>query len=280
MQTCGYYDAVPRSIDFVPPPVFAGTRPQVFGHRGGLALGPENTMLAFARGLAAGADGFECDVRLSADGVPVVIHDATLDRTTSATGPVGAMTAVELAGVDATCRFEPASPGWAVPRPEGVPALADVLTRFPEARLIIEIKDEDPVLGELAADLVRRLDAVQRVCLGSFHQAVLDRVRSAAPELTTSASSREARALLLRARVRWPGWTAPRFRALQVPQARGWLRVVTPSFVRRAHREGASVHVWTVNQPEHIRTLLAMGVDGIISDRPDVAVTVREAKEL
>jgi glycerophosphoryl diester phosphodiesterase len=257
--------------------VFASARPQVFGHRGGLARAPENTMLAFARAMAVGADGFECDVRLSADGVPVVIHDPTLDRTTDATGPVAARTVAELEAIDATCRFAAAQPDDAVAHPEGVPRLAAVLARFPAARVIVELKEDTPALAHAVAAVVRQAGALSRVCVGSFHHAAIANVRTAAADLTTSASMREARWLLVRARACWPFARSPAFRGLQVPCQTGRLRVVSPAFVRRAHRESAAVQVWTVNDPAEMRTLLAMGVDGLISDVPDVAVAVRDA---
>ncbi|MGE0814901.1 MAG: glycerophosphodiester phosphodiesterase [Vicinamibacterales bacterium] len=267
---------MPRRDGRAVPPVFDSPRPLVFGHRGGLARGPENTMTAFARAMACGADGFECDVRRAADGVPVVIHDPTLDRTTNQTGPVRARTAADLAAVDARCRFVPAVAGDEVPAPEGVPALAEALARFPAARVIVEIKDPEPGFADDVVAVLRRLDAVSRVCVGSFHQQVLDRVRAAAPEVTTSASPGETRWLLLRAHTRWPFTGRPRFRALQVPVWAGRLRVVSGAFVRRAHREAARVQVWTVNDPLDVRRLLALGVDGIISDRPDVALIERD----
>lgn len=249
----------------------------MFAHRGGSKIGPENTLLALSRGMAAGADGFECDVRLAADGVPVLIHDATLDRTTGASGPVHAHTSAALAALDATCRFAPPEPSWAVPAAEGLPTFAEALARFPQARVIVELKDEDPRLAEAVADVVRAAGASDRVCAGSFHQAVLDRLRRVAPTMTTSASRHEAQWTLARSWARWPFAMSPPYRAFQVPERAGRLRVVTPAFVRRAHRERALVQVWTVDAPEDIHRLLAMGVDGVISDRPDWAVPARDA---
>lgn len=277
MRAWFYYDAVTPPHGFSPPPVFAADRPLVFGHRGGSRLGPENTLTAFARAMAAGADGFECDVRLSADGVPVVIHDAVLDRTTDATGPVGARTVAELARVDARCRFEPADPALAVTAPEGPPTLHDTLARFSGARVIIEIKDASLPLADAVAALVGAHDAVSRVCIGSFHQSVLDRVRLRAPAITTSASLREARWTLARSWVRWPFVAARPYRAFQVPERAGRLHVVTPAFVRQVHRDRAVLQVWTVDAPDDVRRLLALGVDGIITDRPDLVVPVRDA---
>ncbi len=277
MRAWFYYDAVTRPLGFLPPPVFAGGHPLVFGHRGGSRVGPENTAVAFARAMELGADGFECDVRLSADGVPVVIHDATLERTTDATGAVHARTADELAAVDARCHFVPALPAFAVPAPVGVPRLGDVLMRFHGARVILEIKDERPAVGTVVAALIEELGAVSRVCVGSFHQPVLDAVRAASPAVTTSASRQEAQWTLARSWVRWPFASTPPYRAFQVPERAGRLHVVTPAFIRQVHRERAVVQVWTVDAPDDIRRLFALGVDGIISDRPDLAVAARDA---
>jgi glycerophosphoryl diester phosphodiesterase len=268
---------VTRPHGFSPPAVFAADRPLVFAHRGGSKIGPENTLLALGRGLAAGADGFECDVRLAADGVPVLIHDATLDRTTNARGPVHVHTAAALAALDATCRFVPPGPSWVVPAPEGPPTLAAALARFPRARVIVELKDDDPRLAEAVIGVVRSQAAVARVCAGSFHQAVLDRLRALAPEITTSASRREAQWTLARSWLRWPVPMTPPYRAFQVPERAGRLHVVTPAFVRRAHRARARVQVWTIDAPDDVRRLLSMGVDGIISDRPDLTVPARDA---
>jgi glycerophosphoryl diester phosphodiesterase len=257
------------------PAVFAAERPLVFAHRGGAKLGPENTLPAFARGLAAGADGIECDVRMSADGVPVVIHDATLDRTTDRTGPVAALTTAELARVDATCRFVPLE-GEPAPARSGIVPLAEALETHPRSRFIVEVKDEDPALGQAVAEVVRRVGAVARVCVGSFHYPVLRTVRAFAPEITTSASQPEARALLMRSRVAWPRFSPAPFAALQVPEVAGRLRVTSPGFMRQVHREGCVVQVWTVDAPDDVRRLFDWGADGVVTDRPDLAVPARD----
>lgn len=277
MQAYGYYDAVSPRHGFSLPAVFASDRPLVFGHRGGAKIGPENTVLAFARGLAAGADGFECDVRLSADGVPVVIHDATLDRTTDRHGPVGALTAAELGRIDATCRFAPSAPGQVVSEVSGVPTLLDVLQRFPAARVIIELKDTQAALARAVAEVVRQSEAGDRVCVGSFDRAVLEHLRALAPEIVTSASRPEAQWTLARSWLPFPRFGPAQYRAFQIPERSGRLHVARPAFVRQAHREGAVVQVWTVDEPRDVERLLGFGVDGIISDRPDWTVPARDA---
>jgi glycerophosphoryl diester phosphodiesterase len=235
-------------------PALAASRPLVFAHRGGGKIAPENTIAAFDRGLAAGADGLELDVRLSRDGVVVVHHDPLLDRTTRASGPIGQRTAAELAELD-------------------VPTLRDVLARYPRTRMIIELKESSARLARGVVQDVRRAGAEGYVCLGSFSGAALRAARAAAPELATSAGRFEVRMALYRSWIRLPAGRTP-YQAFQVPETSGSTRVVSPTFIALAHRAGLAVQVWTVDAPDDIRRLLDWGVDGIISDRPDVAVDV------
>lgn len=230
------------------------SHPLVFAHRGGSKIGPENTITAFDRGLAAGADGLELDVHLSRDAVVVVHHDRLLDRTTRATGPIADRTAAELADVD-------------------VPTLRDVLARYPRTRIIIELKESSVALAAAVVSEVQRAGASEQVCLGSFSVAVLKAARAAAPGLATSAGRFEVRMALYRSWLNLsPGRV--RYHAFQVPETSGRTRVVSPRFVKLAHRAGLVVQVWTVDEPDDIRRLLDWGVDGIISDRPDVAAEV------
>ena len=257
--------------------VFDSDRPLIFAHRGGAKLAPENTMRAIDNGMALGADGLEIDVQLSADGVPVVIHDQTLDRTTDRTGPVRDLKASELARVDAAFRFE--SDGRHPFRGQGIgiPVLDDVLAKYPSTRVIIEMKGGQPELARAVADAVRRADAIERTCVGSFHQSSIDTIRAEHPDVVTSASQEEARWMLHRSWVRWP-WTKTRpYHAFQVPEFAGRMRVISRSFLRHVHREGHAVQVWVVNDAADIHRLLDWGVDGIISDRPDIAISTRDA---
>lgn len=232
--------------------------------------------MAFECGLAHGADGLELDVHLSRDGVPVVIHDATVDRTTNAHGPVAALTAAELAALDAGARFG-ADQGFPFrERGHGIPTLEAVLARWTNARLIVEMKYGTAALARAVVDVVRRVGAERRVCLGSFQQEALDAVRVLAPGVATSASEPEARWTLHRSWLRWPFiWRRP-YVAFQVPERSGRLRVVSPAFVRQVHREGQVVQVWVVDSEADTARLLNWGVDGLISDRPDVVVPARD----
>ena len=243
-------------------------RPLVYAHRGGSALRPENTIAAFDHGLSLGADGLEFDVHLSRDGVVVVHHDTTLERTTNGRGALAAHSADELARLDAGYRFE-SYRGAA----GGVPALRDVLRRYPAVRFIIEMKVNDPILAHRTIDEVRAAGALDRAALGSFGTRVLRAARAYEPRIATGSSREETRLALYRSWVRWPV-RHPAYREYQVPELSGSTRVVSPRFVRDAHRAGLPVKVWTVDNEADMRRLLGWGVDAIISDRPDVAVRV------
>jgi len=239
-------------------PFFSSSYPLVFAHRGGSALAPENTIAAFDNGLALGADGLELDVHLSRDGLVVVHHDRTLDRTTSLRGPIAERTADELARAD-------------------VPALAGVLARYRDARIIVEMKVNRPELAAAAIDVVRRADAVERVCLGAFGLRALRAARALDPRVATSAAREEVRWALYRSWCRWPV-RAVGYAGYQVPEIAGRTRVVSPRFVEDAHRAGLAVQVWTIDTEADARRLLDWGVDALITDRPDIMVPLVRQK--
>lgn len=257
------------------PPVFKSDHPLVFAHRGGARLAPENTMAAIDYGMALGSDGLEIDVHLSSDGIPVVIHDPTLDRTTDRTGPVHALPASELARVDAGYRFERDGQFPFRGQGIGIPTLDAVLARHKDARIIIEMKGGEPQLARAVAASVLKANAVERTCISSFQQTSVDTIRAEHPEMTTSASVREARWTLHRSWVRWPWVSEQPYFAFQVPEHTRRLRVVSPSFIRQVHKQGQVLQVWVVNERRDIERLLDWGVDGIISDRPDIAIATR-----
>lgn len=247
-------------------PYLDGPYPRAYAHRGwqlGDLAGCENTLAAFRRAVDEGFGYLELDVRATSDGVPVVHHDATLDRTTDGSGPVAALLAVEVAELRVAGR-------------EPVPTLAEVLDALPDTRITIELKAH--LVVEPVLELLERLDAWHRVCLGSADDARLrDARRRAGPRLFTSIGTASAAALRARA---WLDALPRPFAALptppvhgllaQLPRRRGPLTVVDPALLRAAHRRGIEVHVWTVDDPTEMAELLAMGVDGLITDRPDL----------
>ena len=216
-------------------------------------------------------------MHLSRDGVPVVIHDATLDRTPDASGPGSSRSADELARVDAGFRFQANGIFPFRGQGIGVPRLDQVLNAVSSGRIIIEMKQGLPELARAVIDVVRRAGVVDRVCVGSFYRAGLEVMRRDAPEIATSAAEEEARWTLYRSWVRWPLATPRPYVAFQVPQRAGRLKVVSPAFLAQAHRDEARVDVWVVDEPSDIIRLLGWGVDGVISDRPDLAVATRNA---
>jgi glycerophosphoryl diester phosphodiesterase len=239
---------------------FLDAPPLAFAHRGGAADGDENTAAAFERAVKLGFRYVETDVHATTDGVPVVFHDATLERVAGRPGRVG-----ELAWADVrTVRVGGAA---------AVPRLDEVLDAWPEIRFNIDVK-ADAAAGP-AVHAVHRAAATGRVLLASFSDARLARLRRlAGPEVATSLGMRSVARLRLATlagmRPRLPGSVV----AAQVPVRHGRLRVVDRRFLAGAHRLGLQVHVWTIDDPAEINRLLDLGVDGIMTDRVEV---LREA---
>jgi glycerophosphoryl diester phosphodiesterase len=257
----------------IPRPYLASGRPLFFAHRGGAQLAPENTLAAFERGIAYGADVLELDIQTTAEGELVVIHDTTVDRTTNGAGPVAAYTLDELRRLDAGYRFTPDS-GQTFPlRGQGltIPTLREVFTRFPMSRVNIDLKESAPPRERRLWELIREHEAYDRVLVAAETLPPIARFRRLAEgKVATSACEPEIRAFVL---ARWAGLTRllrPVYDALQVPELYRGLRIVSPAFVRAAHRRGLAVHVWTVDERAAMARLLAWGVDGLMSDRPDV----------
>lgn len=223
----------------------------VIAHRGASGVCPENTLLAFRRALEDGADALELDVRASRDGVPVVIHDATLERTTDGRGAVADVTAADLAALDAGAG-------------EPVPTFRDVLHAFPDTPLVVEIKTASASAAALRA--LREAGAVSRVVVGSFDRGALGPFRAAG--VATAASRGETARCWVTSRVRG----APRraaYRAFTIPERWKGLRVVGRPLVSAARRAGRPVHVWTVDRPDDATRLWDLGVSGIITNVPD-----------
>jgi glycerophosphoryl diester phosphodiesterase len=245
-------------------PYLDSPTPLAFAHRGGAADGDENTAEAFGRAIALGYRYVETDVHATADGVPVVFHDASLDRLTGAVGRVADLRWADLAAL----RIGGAG---------AVPRLDDVLAAWPEVRFNIDVK-ADTAAGP-TVDVLRHAGAEDRVLLASFSDARLARLRAlAGPRVATSLGRAEV------AKLRLSSWTGTRLRlpasavAAQVPVRHGRLPIVDPRFVSRAHRLGLQVHVWTIDDPVEMVRLLDLGVDGLMTDRPEVLREVYAAR--
>jgi glycerophosphoryl diester phosphodiesterase len=253
--------------------LFPSARVAAIAHRGGSKLRPENTLAAFDHAAALEVDAFECDVHLSRDGVPVVIHDATLDRTTAVTGLVEAKSAAELAAIDAGARFDEAGGYPFRERGHGVPRLTELLDRHPHMPIVVEVKGDNPGVVPAVVNVLRASRNPDRYLIGGFSQAVLDAVRRLAPEFPTGASREEVKAAIRRSYVR----IAPKrtgYAVFQVPFVFQGKQVFRESFVKTATRAGIGVQAWIIDEEPIMRRLMSWGITGLISDRPDVAVRV------
>jgi glycerophosphoryl diester phosphodiesterase len=245
--------------------------PIVVAHRGASGEAPENTLEAFAIAVEQGCTYLETDAHVTRDGVPVAFHDHRLDRATDRRGAIEALTIAEVEQADA---------GYHLPEYRGrgvkVPRLEEVLTRWPDARLIIDPKTD--AATEPVCALLERLNAWDRVSLGAFSDRRVKRVRalSRGRACTSMGPGATATAVLAAATTgRMPRLGA---RCLQVPECQYGVRIVTERFVTAAHRARLPVQVWTVDDPKAMHRLLDLGVDAIMTNRPRVLFDVLAAR--
>ncbi|NBH05822.1 glycerophosphodiester phosphodiesterase [Amycolatopsis sp. SID8362] len=241
-------------------PYLADPLPRAFAHRGwhlDELAGLENSLPAFQRACAEGYRYLETDVHATADGVVVVHHDPSLDRTTDGAGAIATKTWEQLKGVKI---------GGKVP----LSRLEDVLEELPGARFNIDVKADQAV--EPFVRVLERTGAHDRVAAAAFSDARLVRLRKlAGPKLATAMGPRSALALWARGKLP----LLPLGRLVlgvmaQVPVRQGALRVVDKAFLSMAGRSGIEVHTWTIDDPAEMRMLLDLGVHGIVTDRPDL----------
>jgi glycerophosphoryl diester phosphodiesterase len=255
-----------------------------YAHQGGAWESPSSTRFAITRALAAGATAIELDVHATADGELVVCHDATVDRTTAATGDIVNLTLAELRQLDFSFWFIPGADvtpgrpagdypyrGRAPDDPTfGIATLREVLEQFPGVVLNLDIKQTAPVVAPYEETLARLLAEFERtddVIVASFLDPATDSFRQFAPHVATSAGTVATAEFWRAVQQGGPLPETPSV-AFQVPERMGDLVVVNEAFVEAAHGIGRAVHVWTVNDAAAMERLVALGVDGIISDLP------------
>jgi glycerophosphoryl diester phosphodiesterase len=228
--------------------------PIAFAHRGGAGDWPENTMPAFAGAVALGYRYVETDVHVTSDGVLLAFHDDHLDRVTDGTGAISDLPYAEVRTTLVDGR-------------EPIPRLDELLDAWPELRINIDAKHDEAV--EPLAEVIEKANAIDRVCVASFSDTRLTRLRQRlGPDLCTAFGSRAV------ARLRSASFGIPAGRffgdCMQVPTGRGRVVITDERFVRAAHRRGLAVHVWTIDDADEMHRLLDLGVDGIMTDRPSV----------
>ncbi len=246
----------------------------VIAHAGGIGHAPANTIVAFDTALEMGAHVLEMDLQLTADNEVVVIHDGTVDRTTDGSGRVRDMSLDEIRRLDAGYNWMDAD-GDLPYRGEGhrIPTLEEVLDRYPDTPLIIEMKTDsgDEIISEVAR-VVQEAGRFDLLIVASFDAGYLERFRAKVPDVPTNLGVREAATFYALQLFGLHRWYRPPGEVLQVPTSFSGLPVLIPGFVRRARSLGLDVQVWTINEYEEMVRLLEAGVDGLITDYPDRAI--------
>jgi glycerophosphoryl diester phosphodiesterase len=254
----------------------------VIAHRGFSGEYPENTLLAFEKAAALPIDAIELDVHSSRDGKIVVIHDPTLERTTNKMGRVFDYTWEELKKLDAGYCFDPGDLRIFPFRGKrvGIPLLEDVFRNFPRMKFIVEIKQTMPAIEDVVYRLIRKYKMEDRVIVASEHPEPLQRLRNINPCIATSFSRLEAQEFYQLYRLRLSNFYNSRADAVQIPERYQSKTVVTRSFAHAVHRKGMIIHVWTVNDPAGMKRLIQAGVDGIITDFPDLLLQIKQSREI
>jgi glycerophosphoryl diester phosphodiesterase len=257
-----------------PLPFFSGAKPRVIGHRGAAGKAPENTLPSFQRALADGAALVELDVRASADGEIVIIHDETVDRTTDGRGGVNDSRLAALKRLDAGYRFTQDAGATYPYRGQRIeiPTLAEFFAALPEARAIVEIKQSSPSMVKRVVETVLRAGKERDVLLATEDDGIMAEIRAELgagdPPIATGFCYGEVAAFV--------GWlekgAAETFRppgqAMQLPCEFQGRTLVSPGTVQAAHALGVEMFVWTINDLDEMARLLSLGADGIITDYP------------
>lgn len=251
------------------------SHPLVIAHQGGDGLRPSNTMAAFDHAVALGVDVLELDIHSTADGVLVIIHDDTVDRTTNGTGRVNDLTLAEIQALDAGYNWptlrEHEQLGTYPFRDQGIiiPTLEELFQAYPDLPMVIEIKQQEPSITEPFCALLREYDMTEQVLAAAFSTATLDDFRAVCPEVITSGGMGEIRRFYVMHRLWISGAYDPTFYAVQVPEFFDPFHILTPRFVADVQAQNLDVHAWTINTTADMEKMIELDVDGIITDYPD-----------
>jgi glycerophosphoryl diester phosphodiesterase len=261
---------------------FAGLRPTLhIAHRGGSLVAPENTLEAF-RGAVTRfrTDMLELDVHLTRDGALVVAHDADVDRCTDGAGPIASRTLEELQRLDAGYRFTPDGGATFPFRGRGVriPTLRAVLDEFPGLRVNLELKPEADGAERVLVEALRQASALDRVCLGSADDQVAARLHAAAPDACHFYPERALTGLVMALKSGSPPPADDRWTVLDMPATFMDVPLIDRALLDAVAARDQWVNVWTIDEPAEMQALLALGVGGIMTDRPDVLREVLDGR--
>ena len=257
-------------------PFLRNERPLVMAHGGRSAFVPESSFQSFKEAYELKVDVLETDIRLTKDKVPVVFHDATLDRTTNGKGPIIDYTFEQLQEFDLGYWYQdPVTKKYPFRNKEfRIISLNDMFEKFPDVRINMDIKDRVSYAPKVLLKTIIEADAESRSLVGSFHHKQLAKFRKLhnSVNIPTSASPVEVLRFLLHSLI----FTKRNFVALQVPPNLSFLRIVTYRNILRAHRKNLAVHVWTIKEKDKMLQLLDWGIDGIFTDNPDLLLEILE----
>ena len=236
----------------------------------GSGVAPGNTLFFLEKVAEIGVDVLEMDVHMTADGHIVLIHDDTVDRTTTGTGAVSELTLAQLQALEVGENWT-ADEGATYPyQGQGltIPTLAAVFERFPDYPMNIEIKAADPAIAPVLCRTITDLNMTDWVLVVSSRDDALKAFRKECPDVASGANRGDVTTFVLLNFVGVTGVLSPPYQAFQVPETSGRIPVVTPYFVQAAHRANVQVHIWTINDTAEMQRFLDMGVDGIMTDKP------------
>jgi glycerophosphoryl diester phosphodiesterase len=246
--------------------------PLVIAHQGGDGLWPGNTLYAFEQSAALGVDVLEMDLHITQDGVLVINHDETVDRTTDGTGNIEDMTLAEIKALDAGYDWSN-DDGQTFPyRDTGItiPTLEEIFEAFPTYPMTIEIKKTAGSMAVPFCDTIRSYGMQDKILVASFHDERMQEFRQVCPEVATSSARQETTIFVLLSKAFLGRFYSPPFFSLQVPEESSGITVMTAQFVRAAHERSLHVEPWTIDDPDQMQSYIEWGVDGIITDRPDL----------
>lgn len=254
-------------------PFFQNEELLVMAHQGGKGLWPENTLYAFEGAVDLGVDVLEMDIHSTSDGVLVVMHDDTVDDTTDAVGKITEFTLKELKELDAGYYWTEDDQTYPY-RGQGitVPTLEEVFQAFPSMPMNVEIKQKDPSIAADLCDLIGDYDRQNLTLVASFDADTIKDFRDICPSVATSLAESEVRLFYVLSRLFLSEAYSPPGEAVQVPEFSGGLHVLTGRFLDAAESRNMDVHVWTVNDASDMQRMIDLGVDGIITDYPDVLI--------
>ena len=233
-------------------------------------------MYAFKNAAELGVDVLEMDLHITKDNILVIMHDETVDRTTDGTGNLEEMTLEQVKELDAGYNWTMDEGATYPYRAQGitVPTLEEIFQVFPEYHMTIEIKKTERSMAKQFCDLIREYGMQDKVLVASFHDERMDEFRQVCPEVATSSAREETTVFVLMSKAFLGRLYSPGFHTLQVPEESSDITVMTAQFVRAAHERNLRVEPWTINDPEQMQLYIDWGVDGLITDRPDLMLEV------